>query len=46
MKTMKTILLATFNEAEPAEALKNRLEQAAIRVLHRDESKLQASLAS
>src|SRR5687768_1223 len=38
---MKTILLATFDEAEPAEALKNRFQQAGIRSIHRDESKLQ-----
>ncbi len=38
---MKTILLATFHKAEPAEVLKNRLHQAGMRALHRDESKLQ-----
>ena len=38
---MKTIPLATFNEAGPAEALKNRFQDAGVRAIHRDESKLQ-----
>src|SRR5919201_1443947 len=38
---MKTIPLATFNETGPSEALKNRLQNAGVRAIHRDESKLQ-----
>jgi hypothetical protein len=38
---MKTIPLATFNEAGPAEALKDRFQNAGVRAIHRDESKLQ-----
>jgi hypothetical protein len=39
--SMKMIPLATFNEAGPAEALKERFQHAGIRAIHRDESKLQ-----
>src|SRR5436305_2206664 len=38
---MKDVLLATFNDKEPAQNLQNRLQQAGVRAILSDDTKLQ-----